>query len=98
MSHESDSDLPERREVCFSGKVQGVGFRYVARNIAERHLVAGYVHNLDDGRVLLVLEGTKAAIDGYLESLRSEMKQNIRGEESISAPPQNEFIDFSIKY
>jgi acylphosphatase len=98
MSKEPDSSTPERREVHYSGRVQGVGFRYVARNIAERHLVAGYVHNLTDGRVLLVVEGTKADIDSYLEELRAELKQNIRGEESITAPPQNEFIDFSIKY
>jgi acylphosphatase len=78
--------------------VQGVGFRYVARDVAARHLVAGYVHNLTDGRVLLVVEGSKSAIDDYLAELRTELKQNIKSEEAITAPPQNEFIDFSIKY
>lgn len=98
MSNEPDRKLPERREVLYSGRVQGVGFRYVARNIAARHLVAGFVHNLTDGRVQLVVEGARDAIDGYLEELRAELKQNIQGEEVTTSPAQNDFIDFSIKY
>lgn len=98
MSQKSDSNLPERREVLYSGRVQGVGFRYVARNIAARHLVAGFVHNLADGRVQLVVEGTKDAIDDYLDELRAELKQNIQSEEASTSPAQNDFIDFSIKY
>lgn len=98
MSKDPAISLSERREVHYSGRVQGVGFRYVARDLAERHLVAGFVHNLTDGRVLLVVEGTKSAIDGYLDALRTELKQYIKGEEATTAPAQNEFIDFSIKY
>ena len=33
------------------GRVQGVGFRYFARNAASRLGLTGYTRNLDDGRV-----------------------------------------------
>ena len=46
-----------RRHCYFSGRVQGVGFRYTSRNIAINYDVTGFVRNLPDGRVELVAEG-----------------------------------------
>ena len=45
------------RLVLFSGRVQGVGFRYTACHIARHFTVTGYVRNLPDGRVELLAEG-----------------------------------------
>ena len=50
-------DQSERVKLRIRGRVQGVGFRYTAHNIARRHDVTGYVKNLTDGRVELVMEG-----------------------------------------
>src|SRR5207248_2933045 len=51
------STLPAHRRQClFSGRVQGVGFRYTVKNIALQHNISGYVRNLPDGRVELVME------------------------------------------
>lgn len=47
----------ERREVRYRGRVQGVGFRYTARSIAQSYAVTGYVKNVADGSVELVVEG-----------------------------------------
>ena len=66
------SDL-ERRRVLYSGDVQGVGFRYTARELARAAGLAGYVRNLTDGRVELVVEGPPPAIREALSSLESEM-------------------------
>jgi acylphosphatase len=44
------------------GLVQGVGFRYAARQAAEECGVVGWVRNLPDGSVEIVAQGTPAAV------------------------------------
>ena len=63
-----ESDV-HRRLYHFTGRVQGVGFRYTTRNIAIRHNVAGYVRNLPDGRVELVMEGPATEIQHVVEAV-----------------------------
>ncbi len=69
----------ERREILFWGQVQGVGFRYTTRSIAARLPVSGWVRNLPDGRVQLVVEGPAEALDELLERLDGEMGRYLRG-------------------
>ena len=52
-----------RRRVHVSGRVQGVWFRESCRDRALVAGVSGWVRNLDDGRVEVVLEGPPAAVD-----------------------------------
>jgi len=59
-----------RIHAIFSGEVQGVGFRYHARNIAEELGVSGWVRNLDDGRVELVAEGKSESLDELIKLLK----------------------------
>ena len=60
----------ERRQVRYSGHVQGVGFRYTAVSISRRHTVTGFVQNLSDGSVVLVAEGQAKSLDsGYRGSV-----------------------------
>jgi acylphosphatase len=67
----------ERRRVLFSGRVQGVGFRYTCRSLAQRFEVAGYVRNLPDGRVELVAEGDRSELDEFISAVRLEMSSYI---------------------
>jgi acylphosphatase len=46
-----------RQHICVSGRVQGVGFRFRTMQFASQLKLAGWVRNLDDGRVELELEG-----------------------------------------
>jgi acylphosphatase len=87
----------ERREIYFSGRVQGVGFRYTARSIATRHPVRGYVKNLSDGRVLLVVEGSPQALDGLVEAIRAEMDRYIVHEDVTVLPATGEFTKFDVR-
>ena len=48
-----------RVTVLYSGKVQGVGFRYAVKSVALGYELTGTVKNLDDGRVELIAEGEK---------------------------------------
>jgi acylphosphatase len=98
MSGSHTEEFNERRETRFAGKVQGVGFRYTARQIAERFRVTGFVKNTADGRVLLVTEGDSQEIDRFLAALRTEQQRYIQGEESSSGPATLDFIDFAIHY
>ena len=57
-------------QVIFSGRVQGVGFRYTALYLAKnfKHLT-GYVRNLADGRVECVVEADEPAFKEFLKSI-----------------------------
>ena len=67
----------EQREIYFSGRVQGVGFRYTTRRIAANYDVTGFVKNLPDGRVLLVVEGRGDEVDSLVSAVQREMEENI---------------------
>jgi len=45
------------------GRVQGVGFRYFVRTVAQRHGLCGYAQNLADGRVEFLLQGEADAVE-----------------------------------
>lgn len=80
-----------RLTVHFTGHVQGVGFRYTARNIAMGHPVAGYVQNLPEGGVRLVVEGDEAHVRAYVEEVQQAMAQFIRQAGIDSGPASGEF-------
>jgi len=87
-----------RREVYFSGRVQGVGFRYTTRAIASGFSVGGYVKNLADGRVLLVAEGPEAEVGCLLNAVHRELGRFIRDENVVRPPPNGEFAGFEIRF
>jgi acylphosphatase len=57
------------KRVLYSGRVQGVGFRATARDVASGFPVSGHVRNLPGGDVELVAEGEPDAVDAFLDSL-----------------------------
>lgn len=66
------------REIRVSGLVQGVGFRWTAKRIADRLGVDGWVRNNPDGTVSLEVEGTETQIREFLESLDDAMGSYIQ--------------------
>ncbi len=66
-----------RSTVHYTGRVQGVGFRATARRLASGRDVSGYVQNLPDGRVKLVVEGERADMDELLATLGRRMSRHI---------------------
>lgn len=92
------SDAAIRRTVYFSGQVQGVGFRYTARNVARGYAVTGYVRNLPDGRVELVAEGSPAEVARFVRSVEQAMAGFVRDTRSVEGPAGGEFVGFGIRY
>ncbi len=87
-----------RRTVLYSGRVQGVGFRYTTQRVAARFAVTGWVRNLADGRVELVVEGEPAELDRFSTALDEAMAGYIRGREVRDGPATGEFADFGIRH
>ncbi|HOW15297.1 acylphosphatase [Methanosarcina sp.] len=59
-----------RAEILVSGRVQGVGFRRFARNAADRFGVECNPINLRDGRVFVLAEGRREALELLIAELR----------------------------
>jgi acylphosphatase len=89
--------VTERRRILYSGNVQGVGFRWTAASVLREVPVTGYVRNLPDGRVELLLEGAPADNDDAAGRIRAAMGRHIRGEAAEKATATGEFQDFSIR-
>lgn len=83
--------------VFYSGRVQGVGFRYTAKTTAMGFEVTGVVRNLPDGRVELVVEGERAELEAFAEAVRdSGLSGFIRDEQVQWQPATGEFKGFEI--
>ena len=57
-------------DVVVEGRVQGVGFRDFCVRCAEMRGVVGYAMNLDDGRVRVVAEGPRDALESFVRDLQ----------------------------
>jgi acylphosphatase len=93
-----ESTSHERRLIHFRGHVQGVGFRYTAARIGGGFDVAGYVQNLSDGRVRLLIEGERTELDRFVNDLTAQMAAYIREMQSETQPATGEFDDFDIRH
>lgn len=87
------------RRVIYSGRVQGVGFRYTTSGIARRFPVTGFVRNLADGTVELLAVGGKRDVDDFLSEVNRSMEDNIDSaatKTEVIDPPE-EFSGFEIR-
>ena len=84
-------------QVFYSGRVQGVGFRYTVRRVANGFDVTGAVRNLPDGRVELLADGVIDELDAFRQGIReSGLDHFIKNEEVHWVEAENEFRGFEI--
>lgn len=88
----------QRREIHYSGNVQGVGFRYTTRSIARGYAVTGFVKNLRDGRVQVVVEGAPDEVQAFLDHIRAEMGYHISRADEQPGPATGEFSGFEVRF
>lgn len=68
-----------RAHVFYGGRVQGVGLRWALKRLAAGYEVTGWVKNLSDGRVEMMVEGERAELEDYLAAIpESGLRANIR--------------------
>lgn len=83
--------------VHFSGRVQGVGFRYSVLQVAKEYDVSGFVKNLTDGRVLLEVEGDAQDVDDLVSAIEERMAGYVRQTERSALKRDPQFSGFSIR-
>ena len=92
----SQPDQPDKREIIYTGNVQGVGFRYRTVRIARQFPVTGYVRNLADGTVELMAEGSSAVVDEFLTEVATHFANNIQSCRSVDSASTETFGTFRI--
>jgi len=81
----------------FSGRVQGVGFRYQTVQVAKGFEVTGFVRNLADGRVTLEVEGREKEVLAFVAEVEDNLSGFIRHAEKRSSVQKQKFFDFTIR-
>ena len=80
--------MTTHRQILYSGRVQGVGFRYTAKQIAAGYEVTGWVRNLPDGRVELQVSGEPDQLEAFLQAIvESQLGGYIKTTTEGNAPP-----------
>lgn len=60
------------KQVIFEGRVQGVGFRYTVKDLSRGFDVCGWVKNLDDGSVELLVMGEPGEVEDFIKEIAEE--------------------------
>ena len=86
------------KHIVFIGRVQGVGFRFTASRIANRHGLTGFVRNLPDGTVEMLAQGRSDDVAHCLADIDESFAGYIRESkiEEVAFDPQR--IDFKITF
>ncbi|NTV28490.1 MAG: acylphosphatase [Candidatus Omnitrophica bacterium] len=90
--------MTEQYHIIFTGHVQGVGFRFTARDFARELGVTGWVKNLPDGSVEMLAEGEESDLVELLARLKSFFKGNIQGAKVRKTPRAASYTVFEIAF
>jgi acylphosphatase len=84
----------QRIHVFFTGKVQGVGFRQTARDAAVELGLKGWIKNLPDMRVEMIVEGAEGDLRLLMDKLRNDF--DVENTEISAERPMGAFKVFEI--
>ena len=89
----------QRVRLLVSGKVQGVFFRQALKVVAKKNNVSGWVRNLKDKRVEVVLEGNNKSISSVIAWARiGPANSRVDDIEVTNEGFKNEFLTFEVLY
>ena len=86
-----------RANIHFIGTVQGVGFRYTCVSFAQNLSLTGWVKNLRDGSVEVVVEGPREKTEELLSKLNVQFGTFIRDCRIEWLEYRGDFDNFSIR-
>jgi len=84
--------------ILYSGTVQGVGFRYTVSRFARNLQVNGWVKNLANGSVEILVEGGKKEIEKLCEAVEQHFSEYVKDKEISFSPAKGEFVSFEITF
>lgn len=91
--------MNKRAQIIITGRVQGVFFRDYTRENAMKFGLIGWVKNLADGNVEVVVEGEEDKIDMLIELLKKgPPAARVKDVKVTWQKPDDEFDDFSIRW
>lgn len=88
----------QRWHIFFSGRVQGVGFRYTCRQVAQRYNVAGWVKNLPNGSVEMVVEGPSDRLRKYIADVSAATHGEVAETQVTKSDATEEFSSMKIRH
>jgi acylphosphatase len=86
------------KHIIFSGQVQGVGFRFTAFNMANRHQLTGFVRNLPDGTVEMLVQGPAQTVNDCMRDIEEEFSGYIRETKIEETSPNPKYEEFKITF
>ena len=88
-------NLMKKIKAMVSGNIQNVGYRAKVIGFAKAFELAGFVQNLDDGRVKIIVEGEEDTLNAFLGAIRIKNTLiNVDGIEVEYANATGDFDDF----
>lgn len=85
--------------ISVRGAVQGVGFRWWTRRLAEMLGISGAVWNQPDGSVGIRAQGTRKAMEEFVKALSlGPSRAVVRAVETAAAPGGKHYRGFSITF
>ena len=84
------------KHIFFSGRVQGVGFRFTAERVALRYELTGFVRNTSDSRVEMLLQGTEEDIESCIDDLQQTFA--VRDTQVEQVELDSSYDDFRITF
>ncbi len=87
-----------RSHTFFLGSVQGVGFRYTTQRFANDLKLTGWVKNLPDGRVEMMVEGPRERIETLIFKLDQHYGAKITRKEVDWLDARSQFKGFEVVY
>ena len=86
-------------KIIVKGRVQGVGYRWFAREQATKLNILGYVKNLSNGNVELSIEGAEQDVMQYIHTLRTGPSfSNVTDLDIYELDPTNNFKEFKVTF
>ncbi|MBR3159130.1 MAG: acylphosphatase [Atopobiaceae bacterium] len=87
-----------RRRLLYTGRVQAVGFRFTVEGCAREAGVTGWVRNMEDGSVLVEVQGVSEQVRAFrrlvqdqMDNPRTFIEGRLASEEAVEPKPEDRF-------